>query len=124
MAYGIIQFLEGGARKATLVRLEDGHPVGPSGLMDPLSLLIEQSSPAMVREGSPGAERMAMVFFARELEAGRPPRILGADGAWGITAAEIESLEGEGYFYEVEIPPQGDRSPPQVLASGVARGPH
>ena len=122
MAYAIIQFVEAGVRRATLVRLTNGHPVGPDGVMDPLSLLIEQSAPAMVREGSPGAERMAMVFFTRELEAGRPPRILGADGDWGITTEEVAALRGEGYFYQVDVPPPGDRSPPAILASGVSRG--
>ena len=72
MAYGIVQFLEGGQRKVTLVRPRNGQPTGEDGLMDPLSQLIEYYSPLILREGSPGAEKMAMLFFAREQEAGRP----------------------------------------------------
>lgn len=121
MAYGIIQFVEGGERRATLVRTSNGQPTGSDGLMDPLSLLIEESSPAILREGSPGAERMAMVFFAREQAAGRELRILGAEGDWGITAEEIEQLEGQGYYYEVDFGRPGERSVPRVLASGIQR---
>ena len=119
MAYGIIQFIEGGERKVTLVRTTDGNPTGPDGVMDPLSQLIEESSPAMLREGSPGAQKMAMVFFAREQQAGRELRILGAEGEWGITAAEIEALSGQGFYYEVDVGAPGERSVPRVLASGI-----
>lgn len=119
MAYGIIQFVEQGERRVTLVRTTDGHPTGPEGLMDPLSALIEHYSPLILREGSPGAEKMAMLFFAREQEAGRELRILGAEGEWGITAEQIEALEGKGYYYEVDFGTPGERSVPTVLASGV-----
>lgn len=122
MAYGIIQFVEKGERKATLVRPEQGHPTGEDGVMDPLSRLIEESSPAMLREGSPGATRMAMVFFSREQEAGRPPRILGAEGDWGITPAEVEALQGRGYYYEVDVGAPGERAVPRILTSGIERG--
>jgi hypothetical protein len=119
MAYGIVQFLEGGQRKVTLVRPHNGQPTGAQGLMDALSDLIEHYSPLILREGSPGAEKMAMLFFAREQEAGRPLRILGADGEWGITAAGIDALEGEGYYYDVDFGTPGERSVPRVLASGI-----
>ncbi len=121
MAYGIVQFLEGGARKVTLVRPENGQPTGEDGLMDPLSQLIEYYSPLILREGSPGAEKMAMLFFAREQEAGRPTRILGAEGEWGITAAQIQALEGEGHYYDVDFGTPGERSVPRILASGIEK---
>ena len=119
MVYGIVQFVEGGERKVTLVRPENGQPTGPDGLMDPLSALIEHYSPLILREGSPGAEKMAMLFFAREQEAGRALRILGADGEWGISAREIEALDGEGFYYDVDFGRPGERSVPRVLASGI-----
>lgn len=119
MAYGIIQFVEGGTRTATLVRLTDGHPTGPDGLMDPLSRLIEDYSPLLLREGSPGARKMAMLFFAREKEAGRDTRLLGAEGEMGIRAEEVEGLEGTGHYYEVDFGRPGERSVPMILASGV-----
>ncbi len=121
MAYGIVQFTEGGERKVTLVRPTDGHPTGPDGLMDPLAAFIEASSPAILREGSPGARTMAMAFFDRQRKAGRELRILGADGEWGITAAEVEALEGRGYYYDVDFGRPGERSVPRVLASGIER---
>lgn len=119
MAYGIIQFVEKGERRATLVRRDNGHPTGPDGVMDPLSLLIEESSSAILREGSPGAQQMAMVFFSRERKAGRELRILGADGEWGISREEVEALNGRGYYYEVDFGAPGERSVPRVLASGI-----
>lgn len=121
MAYGIVQFVEGGERKVTLVRTAGGHPVGPDGLMDPLSAFVEESSPAVLREGSPGARVMAMAFFDRELKAGRELKILGAEGEWGITPREVEGLEGEGYYYDVDFGRPGERSVPRVLASGIER---
>ena len=122
MAYGIIQFVEDGERKATLVREQNGQPTGADGLMDQLSQLIEYYSPLVLREGSPGATKMAMLFFAREQEAGRALRILGAEGEWGITAEEIERLDGAGHYYEVDFGREGERGVPQVLASGIERG--
>jgi len=119
MAYGIVQFVEDGQRKVTLVRPANGRPTGPDGLMDPLSQLIEHYSPLILRDGSPGAEKMAMLFFAREQAAGRTPRILGAQGEWGITAADIEALDGEGFYYDVDFGSPGERSVPRVLASGL-----
>lgn len=119
MAYGIIQFMEDGERRTTLVRTEHGQPTGADGLMDPLSQLIEYYSPLILREGSPGAEKMAMLFFTREHEAGRPPRILGADGEWGISPEEVQALQGEGYHYDVDFGRPGERSVPRVLASGT-----
>ena len=121
MAYGIIQFVEGGERRVTLVRERDGHPTGEAGLMDPLAAFIEEYSPLLLSEGSPGAREMAMRFFAREQEAGRPLRVLGAEGEWGITAEEIGALEGRGYHYEVEFGAAGERAVPQILASGIER---
>ena len=64
---------------------------------------------------------MNVVDFAREQEAGRPLRILGADGEWGITAAEIRALEGDGYYYDVDFGRPGERSVPRVLASGIGK---
>ena len=119
MSYGIIQFVEGGERRITLVRPTGGQPTGADGLMDPLSQLIEYYSPLILREGSPGAEKMAMLFFAREQEAGRELRIVGAEGEWGITAAEVEALEGDGHYYDVDFGRPGERSVPRVLASGI-----
>jgi hypothetical protein len=119
MAYGIVQFAEGGERRVTLVRRENGQPTGADGLMDPLSALIEHYSPLILREGSPGAEKMAMLFFAREQEAGRELRILGAEGEWGISAEEIERLDGTGYYYDVDFGRAGERSVPRVLARGI-----
>jgi hypothetical protein len=119
MAYGIVQFAEGGERRVTLVRLANGQPTGPDGLMDPLSRLIEDYSPLILREGSPGADKMAMLFFAREREADRDVRILGSDGEWGITARQIEDLSGPGYHYDVDFGRAGERSVPRVLARGI-----
>lgn len=122
MAYGIVQFVEGGARIATLVRPSGGHPVGPDGLMDPLSRFIEDYAPLVLREGSPGAEKMAMLFFTREKEAGLDTRVLGVDGEMGISAAEVEGLEGRGYYYEVDFGRPGERAVPRVLSSGIEGG--
>lgn len=119
MPYGIIQFVEEGERRVTLVRPTGGQPTGTDGLMDRLAELIEHYSPLILRDGSPGAEKMAMLFFAREHDAGRALRILGSDGEWGITPAEIEAIEGDGYYYDVDFGRPGERSVPRVLASGI-----
>jgi hypothetical protein len=119
MAYGVIQFLEAGERRATLCRTENGQPTGPDGVMDPLSIFIEETSRQMITQGSPGALYFAQLFAAREMEAGRPIRVLGGQGELGITAEELEALEGQGYYYEVSVGKEGERAVPQVLASGI-----
>ena len=119
MAYGVIEFTEAGERRAMLVRTEHGQPTGADGLMDPLSAFIEETSPTMLRQGSPGALYMAQLFTAREVEAGRPIRVVGGEGELGITAGEVQALEGPGYFYEVTFPPRGERGVPQILAHGL-----
>ena len=119
MAYAVIQFLEAGERKATLCRTENGQPTGADGVMDPLSLFIEETSHQMITQGSPGALYFAQLFAARELEAGRPLRVLGGQGEMGITPGEMEGLTGQGYYYEVSVGRDGERAVPQVLASGI-----
>ena len=121
MAYGIVQFVERGERKATLVRRTGGHPTGPDGLMDPLSRFIEDYSPLLLREGSPGADTMAMLFFTREKEEGRDTRLLGADGELGISREDVDGLEGAGHYYEVDFGAPGEQSVPRVLARGIER---
>lgn len=115
MAYAVIQFVEGGERRATLCRTTGGEPTGESGVMDALSAFIEESSPTILRQGSPGALHMAMLFVAREREAGQPIRVVGGEGELGIAAAEVQALEGDGYFYEVHFGREGERSMPLVL---------
>ena len=119
MAYAVIQFLEAGERKATLCRTENGQPTGADGVMDPLSIFIEETSHQMITQGSPGALYFAQLFAAREVEAGRPLRVLGGQGELGITPAEMEALTGQGYYYEVSVGKEGERAVPQVLASGI-----
>ena len=114
MAFGVIQWVEAGRRVATLVRTEHGQPTGADGVMDVLAAFIEQTAPRMLRQGSPGAVYMAQLFTAREVQAGRPIRVLGGQGELGITTAEVEALDGRGYFYEVVVGREGDRSPPTV----------
>jgi hypothetical protein len=121
MAYGIIQFVERGQRRATLVRPTGGQPTGADGVMDPLSRFIEDYSPVILREGSAGAEKMAMLFFTREKEAGLDTRVLGAEGELGISAEELDALEGNGHFYEVDFGPPGERSVPSIHARGIER---
>jgi hypothetical protein len=84
-------------------------------MMDALSAFIEESSPTILRQGSPGALHMAMLFVARERGAGRPIRVVGGEGELGITAAEVQALEGEGFYYEVHFGREGERSMPLVL---------
>jgi hypothetical protein len=114
LAYGVIQFVEAGRRVATLVRVDDGQPTGKDGVMDVLSAFIEETAPRMLRQGSPGALYMAELFTAREVQAGRPIRVLGGQGALGISVDEVRALTGEGYFYDVNIGPEGDRGPPTL----------
>lgn len=121
MAYGIIQFVEAGERKVTLVRTENGHPTGPDGVMDPLNEFLDHHAPLIESEGSPGAEKIAMLYFVREQEAGHALRILGAEGEWGIAPGEVEALGGRGHYYEVDVGRPGERFTPQVLASGIER---
>jgi hypothetical protein len=119
MAYAVIQFLEAGERMATLCRTQNGQPTGPDGVMDPLSLFIEETSHQMITQGSPGALYFAQLFAAREIEAGREVRVLGGAGEMGITAEELDALTGQGYYYEVSVGREGERAVPQVLASGI-----
>lgn len=114
MAYGVIVFVEAGEAKASLVRTENGQPTGADGLMDPLSAFIEETSPTMLRQGSPGALYMAQLFAAREHEARRPIRVVGGVGELGITAAEVEALDGPGYVYQVTFGRPGERDQPSV----------
>lgn len=115
MAYGVIQFVEAGQRVATLFRPEHGQPTGADGVMDPLSAFIEETSPRLLRQGSPGALYMAELFTAREHEAGREIRVVGGQGPLGISAEEVQKAQGEGYFYEVRFGPEGDRTTPPTV---------
>lgn len=114
MAYGVIQFVEAGRRIATLVRTDGGEPTGEFGVMNVLAAFIEDTAPRMLRQGSPGGQYLAQLFTAREVEAGRPIRVLGGSGELGMTADEVEALQGRGYFYDVVVGAEGDRSPPTV----------
>ncbi|HEV2149324.1 MAG TPA: hypothetical protein VGR37_18115 [Longimicrobiaceae bacterium] len=115
MAYAVIQFVEAGERKATLCRTSGGEPTGARGVMDALSAFIEESSPILQGQGSPGALQMAMLFVAREREAGQEIRVMGGEGALGITPEEVQALDGRGYFYEAHFGRLGERSMPLVL---------
>ncbi|HYJ79356.1 MAG TPA: hypothetical protein VEW03_07140 [Longimicrobiaceae bacterium] len=114
MAYGVIEFTEAGERKAVLCRPQGGQPTGADGLMDPLSAFIEETSPTLLRQGSPGAFYMAQLFTTREHQAGRPIRVVGGEGPLGIAPDELQALAGPGYLYEVTFGPPGDRTPPSV----------
>lgn len=122
MAYALIQFAEAGERKATLCRLDGGHPTGADGVMDPLSAFIEETSHTMLGQGSPGALYMAQLFTAREQEAGREIRVLGGTGPLGITVEEVQGLEGQGFYYEVGVGKPGERSVPMVLQRAIGDG--
>jgi hypothetical protein len=117
MSYGVIQWVERSRRVATLVRTEHGQPTGADGMMDVLSAFIEETSPRMLRQGSPGALYMAELFTAREVQAGRPIRVVGGSGELGITPDEVAALTGRGFFYEVSVPAEGERSPPTIHMS-------
>lgn len=123
MAYGVIQFVEAGRRVATLVRTDNGQPTGADGVMDVLAAFIEETAPRMLRQGSPGGLYLAELFTAREIEAGRPIRVLGGAGELGITTDEVQSLDGRGFFYDVVVGAQGDRSPPTVHMTPLADPP-
>lgn len=122
MAYALIQFVEAGERKATLVRTDGGHPTGADGVMDPLSLFIESTSGTMLGQGSPGAAYMAQLFAAREVEAGREVRVLGGSGPLGIALDEVQALRGSGFYYEVSVGREGERSVPTVLMRPLGDG--
>ena len=123
MAYGVIQFVEAGKRVATVVRTDDGQPTGKDGVMDVLSAFIEETAPRMLRQGSPGALYMAELFTAREVRAGRPIRVLGGNGELGIAVEEVQGLTGRGFFYDVVIGPEGDRSPPTLHVTPLSEPP-
>jgi hypothetical protein len=115
MSYAVIQFVEGGERKATVCRPHRGQPTGPDGVMDALSAFIEGYSPTILRQGSPGALHMAMLWVAEERNRGRDAKVLGGEGELGIAPEEMRALEGQGYFYEVHFGRPGERSMPLVL---------
>ncbi len=123
MAYAVIQFVEGGERRATVCRTVDGQPVGPDGVMDALAAFIEGYSPTILRQGSPGALHMAMLWVAEERNRGKPAKVLGGEGELGITREEIQALDGQGYFYEVQFGRPGERSMPLVLQHAL-ESPH
>lgn len=123
MAYGVIQFVEAGQRIATLVRADGGEPTGEFGVMNVLAAFIEETAPRMLRQGSPGALYMAELFTAREVQAGRPIRVLGGQGELGISVGEVQALTGRGYFYDVNIGPEGDRSPPTLHMTPLSEPP-
>lgn len=119
MPHAVIQFVEGGERRATVCRLSHGQPTGEDGVMDALSAFIEEHSPMLLRQGSPGAMHMAMLWFARERDAAQEVRVLGADTADGITVLEMEALPEQGYFYEVHFGKEGERSMPLILQHAI-----
>ncbi|CAN5427731.1 hypothetical protein BH24GEM3_BH24GEM3_20060 [soil metagenome] len=121
MAYALIHFLEGSDPRVTLVRAANGQPTGNEGVMNLLGAFINEWSPTVVREGSPGAVRMAMLFVAQEEEAGREVRVLGGEGPLGITAEEVKALEGQGFFYEVSFGHTGERTLPMVRSHAIER---
>jgi hypothetical protein len=120
--YAVIQFREGSERRATLYRPENGQPTGAEGVMDRLSAFIEETSPTLLRQGSPGALYMAQLFTQREVEAGRPIRVVGGAGELGISVEELRGLEGRGYFYDVSFGRKDERTMPTVLVRPVSGG--
>lgn len=114
MAYGLIEFVEEGQGRAMLVRTQSGQPTGADGLMDQLTAFVEETSPTLLRQGSPGARYMAQLFTAREQKAGREVRVVGGAGELGIAAAEVKALTGDGWLYEVSFPPLGERGQPAI----------
>lgn len=122
MAYAVIQFVEGDERKVTLCRTDNGQPTGEEGVMNLIGGFINEWSTLIAREGSPGAERLAMIFAAEEDAAGREVRVVGSDGPLGISPAEVEALEGQGYYYEVLCGRPGERNLPGVLQRAIGDG--
>jgi len=120
MAYGLIEFLEEGKGQAMLVRTEHGQPTGADGVMDQLAGFIEETSPTLLRQGSPGALYMAQLFAARETQAGREIRVVGGAGPLGIMANEVQALSGRGYLYEVTFPREGERGQPTIRARSLS----
>src|SRR3954471_21454980 len=114
MGYGLIAFLEDGEGRAVLCRVENGQPTGATSPMNMLAAFIEETSPTLLRQGSPGALYMAQLFTAREHEAGREIRVVGGQGGLGITAAEVEQLPPPGWLYEVSFPREGERGQPSI----------
>lgn len=123
MAYGLIQFSEAGRTVAALVRTEHGQPTGADGVMDRLAAFIEETSPTLIRQGSPGALYMAQLFTAAEVQAGRAIRVVGGEGELGIGAGEVAGLQGPGYVYDFIVGPEGDRSPPMVHMTPISEAP-
>ncbi len=119
MAYALIHFLEESEPRVTICRLSHGQPTGDDGVMNLLGAFINEWSSMIMRQGSPGAVRMAMLFAAQEQEAGREVRVLGGEGELGITREEVEALEGQGYFYEVNFGKPGERALPTARARGI-----
>jgi hypothetical protein len=115
MAYALIHFTEGGEHRATLCRPAHGQPTGADGVMDALSAFIEESSPQLLREGSPGALYLAQLFVKREQDAGREIRVVGGQGPLGISADAVSALTGQGYVYQASFGREGERTMPMVL---------
>lgn len=121
MAYALIHFLEGTEPRVTLYRPENGQPTGDDGVMNLLGAFINEWSPTLMQQGSPGAVHMAMLFVAQEQQAGRPIRVLGGEGELGIARQEVQAVEGEGYSYEVSFGTTGERALPTARARGIER---
>lgn len=117
MGYGLIEFTEDGRGCAMLCRTDHGQPTGADGVMDPLSAFLEETSPQMLRQGSPGALYMAQLFLARERDAGRGTRVVGGEGELGIAVNEVKALQESderGWLYEVSFPRKDTRGMPSI----------
>jgi hypothetical protein len=57
------------------------------------------------------------------VQAGRPIRVLGGQGELGMTADEVQQLSGSGFFYDVVVGAEGDRSPPSVHMTPLSQAP-
>lgn len=122
MAYAVIHFMEDDKPRVTLARPARGQPTGEDGVMNLLGAFVNTWSSTVMRQGSPGAIHMAMLFVTQEQEAGREIRVLGGEGPLGITRQEIEAFAGDGYAYEASFGKTGERVLPSVRAVGVGRG--